>query len=159
MAKIEFTTVNTSDATTLANFLKGDSAFYEGLQFSFGSPVKLQQSGKADSKIHHVFPAQGVTDKDGKQAYIWLSSYAPHKQKRNVNNEVVTKDGTADEAIFNILNNPANANLPLDQIVLQISQAFAGRQVRVRRKPYKGYVVFDGKTSVNDRSVLCLDFV
>lgn len=146
---------NGANTTTVSNFLNGASAFYDGLVFTLTGSANVQivkdgeQAPAADAPMNPVFRTSVRED-----AFIWLSSYKPSKQKLDLRGNTVVKDGTFDQLVFNELAKDANRNV--DAVMAAVLAAVNGRQLRVRRKPYEG---LDRNAQKRVLSIVCIDFV
>lgn len=146
----------TTRTTTVAEFTRGASAFYEGRTFKFKDVEKriflkdediarrdkMLAEGKTIADFIETLPSDRrvaivfTTDIEDDSAVVWLSSYTPRKTKLDRENKPVLRDGNFDKVVYETLAN-ANPNDDLFEVAKRILSQFEGKTITVRRKFYR----------------------
>lgn len=143
-----------SPSLTLREFKQAGQALYDGLQFKITGACELQvtkdgsTAPKADAKRHPVF----TTTVDG--AYRFASAYL--KPKADIRNKPLVPRGSFDDVVRQVLDEPANIDRKLVDILSDIASQYADRTLVVRRTPYRAV---NSSGDAYDATLVNIDFV
>lgn len=155
------TSENSKNTCTVANFKRGNSAFYDGRQFKIvgHKNVQFAADGKtpaADAPLLKVFICASLDGTIIPDTYIWMSSYRADRVKRDIYDRIVEKDGTFDKDVFAIINDEANAEKTLDEAADMIIAKLNNRPLKIRRKSYEA---LNSNRQKQTMSIPCIDYM